>query len=186
MLNNKGFSLIEILVSMALLSISLLAFLAAEAISVNNTTIARFHSLAASMSTSMASAMRANPAFWETYSPSLLAPTSLTITASAGQTTFSKTTLSDSTLNGYTTNCSAASCSATAIAAYDIKTFGMSVANLLPNGTAKIACGFQSNLSPVNCVITIFWSEKESALYKNTSVTKNSASAKSYSMVVQP
>ncbi len=185
-MSNKGFSLIEVLVSLVLLSISLLAFIASEAIAVNNTTIARFHSLAALMSTSMASAMRANPAFWETYSPAQLAPESLTITASAGQDTFSETTLSDTTLNSYSTNCTTSSCTAAAQAAYDIKMFGMSVANLLPNGSAKIACGFQSNLSPVSCVITISWSEKDIALYKNISVTKNSASAKSYSMVVQP
>jgi type IV pilus assembly protein PilV len=186
MLKYKGFSLIEVLVSLAILSISILGFIAAEALSVNNTTIARYHSLAASISTSMAAAMRANPAYWETYSPAQLAPASLTVTASAAQSSFSSTVLSDSTLNSATTDCYVATCSATVLAAYDVKTFGMTLANLLPKGTASIKCGYQSNLSPVSCVITVFWGEKDIAIYKNISVTKNSITTKSYSMVVQP
>jgi type IV pilus assembly protein PilV len=186
MLKSKGFSLIEVLVSLAILSISILGFIAAEAMSINNTAIARYHSLAAAISTSMASAMRANPAYWETYSPSLLAPSTLTISASASQANFSETILSDSTLNAYTANCSTTTCNASSLAAYDIKTFGMSVANLLPQGSAVIKCGYQQNASPVSCVITISWGEKDIAIYKNISLTKNTTSIKSYSMLVQP
>lgn len=186
MLKTKGFSLIEVLISLLILSISLLGFIAAEAMSINNTAIARYHSLAAAISTSMASAMRANPAYWEVYSPTLLVPTNLTISGSSKQLSFADTTLNNATLNNLNTDCAASTCSASGLAAYDIKNFGMSVANLLPQGSAKINCGFQSNLSPVSCVITIFWGEKDIAIYNNISLTKNTTTTKSYSMVVQP
>ncbi len=186
MLNNKGFSLIEVLVSLAILSISILGFIAAEAMSINNTAVARYHSLAAAISTSMASAMRANSAYWEIYSPSLLAPSNLTISASASQTDFTETKLSDSTLNSFTTNCAASTCNASSLAAYDIKNFGMTIANLLPQGSADIKCGYQQNASPVSCVITVSWGEKDIAIYKNISIAKNTTSIKSYSMLVQP
>lgn len=186
MLKTKGFSLIEVLISLAILSISILGFIAAEAMSINNTAIARYHSLAAAISTSMASAMRANPAYWEIYSPSLLAPSNLTISASSSQSSFTETVLSDSILNSYVTDCATSTCNASSLAAYDIKNFGMSIAHLLPQGSATIKCGYQENASPVSCIITVFWGEKDIALYKNMSLIKNSTSTKSYSMLVQP
>ncbi len=162
----SGFSLVEVLVSLIVISIGLLGNAGMQALAINNTAIARNRSLAAIEADALASMMHANVGYWN------MSITSFSI---------SGTTLGNSTLNSQTTDCIANTCSASQMAGYDLKQWGTLVANLLPSGTGNVACSAATSTSGVSCVITVSWLENKLILNQTgTSETQN------YTLVVQP
>lgn len=199
LLPQKGFTLIEILVAVLVIAIGLLGNAGMQALSLNNTAIARNHSLAALEASGLASMMHANTAYWQKGSPtsscSINCNTSLS-SGSTGCTTGNVSgfiALGDSTLNtqnlSTSAHCSTAQCTALQMASNDLQQWGASVASVLPNGTGQVTC---SGTTPqVSCVISISWNEQNLALNKITGTeTGNLASGTSvtqtYTMVVQP
>jgi type IV pilus assembly protein PilV len=184
----RGFNLIEVLVAMVIIAFGLLGIAGIQALSLNNAAVARTRSLAAIEADGLASLMHANTSYWQ--SPSVPADVNgFTMTGSHGGS-YSDTVISDSGLNGQSTDCAAATCSGVQMAGYDLKRWGLSMANLLPSGTGKIECAVVSN-TPVSCRLTLYWQETNLALNKVTGTeTGNLASGtsvtQSYSVVVQP
>jgi len=184
----SGFSLIEVLVAVVVIAIGLLGNASIQALSLNNTSIARIRSLAALEADGLASMMHANSVYWQ----SSVVPSGasgFTITGNQGSN-YSATTISDATLNGQTNNCLSAACTSEQMAGYDLKQWGLSVANLIPAGVGKVQCSVVTG-APVSCVISISWTENNLALNKGSGTeTGNLASGtsvtQSYSLVVQP
>lgn len=163
----NGFSLIEALVALIVISIGLLGNASMQALMINNTAIARNRSLAALESEALATMMHANVGYWE----DIAYLSSFTIIGS---------TLGNTSLNNLTNDCVSTACTAIQMAAYDLKQWGPLVANLLPAGTGNVACSAAA-ANPVSCVITVSWSETNLKLNQaGESVTQ------SYTLVVQP
>lgn len=166
-----GFTLIEVLVSLMIISVGLLGIAGLEALSMNNTSIARNRSLAAIQADGLASMMHANTGYWQ--SPANVVSATVTVTGGV---------LSDTTLNSQTQNCISGTCTSLQMAAYDLKDWGSSVAATLPSGTGSVSC-VASN--PVLCTIDIIWNETELSLNTATSGSAG-VNQQTYQLAVQP
>lgn len=182
---HMGFSLLEVLIALVVISIALLGMTGVQAFVINNTGTARFSSLAAILANSMAASVNTNQAYWggSTYGvPSGFQP--------ATEILINGATLSHAALNNLSKNCSSSECNPDEMAAYDLKTWGQLLNQQLPNGTAQINCkensiGIRETSSQYICTIKISWFEKniKTSLNKNTTVPK--FTKQSYTLVVQ-
>lgn len=141
MRKESGFSMLEILVSMIVIMIGVLGIAGMQLLSINNTEVARYQSLAALLASSMAAEMQANVAYWGT------ASTPITVTGTA---------ISGIAVGG--TSCLNAVCTPTQLAAYDLQNWGLAMANTLPGGSGAISCAVIP--APTVCTLTLNWSEK--------------------------
>ncbi|MBW8364972.1 MAG: type IV pilus modification protein PilV [Rhizobium sp.] len=171
-----GFTLLEVLIALLVISIGLLGIAGMQALAINNTSIARVQSLAALQAASLASAMQANEAYWTN--------------GSLVTTTVNGAVLGDATLNGQAVDCSTAVCTPVQMASWDLKQWGTALQNLLPGGNGVINC---TNVvgTPITCTINVIWQEKNVALNAATgteagALATGTAQQQTYSMVVQP
>lgn len=193
----RGFSLIEVLVALIIISIGLLGIAKMQAIAYSSTGVAGKRSLAAIEAASLASSMHADRAYW---SVSGTAPLSTTI---KGATVTASTDAAllvpvDCTAAG------AAPCTPAQVAAYDLSFGGVngsswaaSLQSLLgTSDQAVIACVNPAPVqTPVTCTVTIKWSENQVALNSQEAAAANAAVAgnapaslqlPSYTLYIQP
>jgi type IV pilus assembly protein PilV len=185
----RGFTLIEVLVALIVVSIGLLGIAKMQAIAYSSTGIASKRSLAAIQAASLASSMHANRGYWAV---SGVAPVTTTITGTAVAST-------DATLNA-NIDCTATGalpCSANAVAAYDVHSWATALKNLLgTSDQATIACvSPAATTAPVTCTVTITWSENQVALNSQEAAASNAAIAAgtpaaiqlpSYTLYIEP
>jgi type IV pilus assembly protein PilV len=167
----RGFSLVEVLVALIVLSVGLLGIAKMQALALSSTTVAGSRSLAAIEASSLADAMHANRVYWAS------GPSSFTV---AGNTVTSL----PSTVP--TTPCAA--CSPVTLAAYDLQQWATALSALLPNDQATITCS--NATTPVSCTIQITWSEKTVAINTQEQAQASSASVDinnpQYTLYVEP
>ncbi|HTT13399.1 MAG TPA: type IV pilus modification protein PilV [Burkholderiaceae bacterium] len=167
----RGFGLIEMLVAVAVVAIGLLGFAKMQALAIGSTHNSGTRALIALQASSLASAMRANEAYWGAG----IAPASFTVSGAQ---------LSDATLSTYTSDCTTVVCTPAQMAAFDARTWGASLAAMFPGAGATISCSTVIG-TPVTCTITVNWSEKTVAV--NAAVAAGSAPATlAYTLLVQP
>ncbi len=176
-----GFSLIEVLVALMVISVGLLGIAKMQALSQSNTQTSGSRAIASILAASLASAMHANKLYWAagTFTGSI----TVVGTAVTG----------DSGISSQSTDCAASGsiCTPVATAAYDLglsgtnnaNGWGPSLANLLPSGTGAVVCT-TSLASPISCDITVNWFEKSVALNPNASTA--SSTTQSFTLLVQP
>jgi type IV pilus assembly protein PilV len=169
-----GFSLIEVLVALIIISVGLLGVARMQALSISNTNAARSRSLAAIEAASLASAMHSNRAYWAANYP--------TITV-AGTTV----TSSDGALNA-AVNCNAsggsAPCNATQLAASDLNEWVVNYAAIFPAGTATITCSALT--TPLSCTILLAWTENVINSAQQTGASAAALQTQTYNLYVQP
>ncbi|MGH8136579.1 MAG: type IV pilus modification protein PilV [Steroidobacteraceae bacterium] len=148
---SRGFSLVEVMVALIVLSVGLLGIARMQVLALSSTSVAGKRALAAIEAASLAASMHENRGYWSNSGDAASATISL-----AG-TTYSYTGASALSSAG-AQNCtnSAAPCTPTAMAAYDLQLWATALQGLLPNDSAVIACG---NITPITCTITINWFE---------------------------
>ena len=160
-----GFSLVEVLVALIIISVGLLGVARMQGASIANTNAARMRSLAAIEAASLASAMHGNRAYWAANFP--------TITVAGAAITSSDGALSA------TVNCNASGgsvpCSASQLAASDLNEWVANYAALFPAGTAAITCSAAT--TPLSCTIQLAWSENAASAVLQ---------AQTYNLYVQP
>ncbi|WP_296892197.1 type IV pilus modification protein PilV [Thiobacillus sp.] len=171
-----GFTLLEVLIALLVISIGLLGIAGMQALAINNTSIARVQSLAALQAASLASAMQANEAYWTN--------------GSLANTNVNGAVLSDAILNGQAVDCRAAACTPVQMAGWDLKQWGGELAQMLPGGNGRVICT-QVVGTPITCAISVIWQEKNVALNAATgteagALATGTAQQQTYSMVVQP
>lgn len=164
-----GFTLLEVLIALLVISIGLLGIAGMQALAINNTSVARVQSLAALQAASLASAMQANEAYWQK-------------TGAITNTTVNGAVLGDANLNGQAVDCSAAVCTPVQMAGWDLKQWGGDLQNLLPGGTGQVTCTNNVGI-PITCAISVIWQEKTVGLNAGQGAA---AQQQTYSMVVQP
>ena len=142
-----GFSLIEVMITLAIMAVGLLGVAKMQALAIGNTKTAGSRALAAIHAAGMASAMHANKAYWAAG----LAPANVSVNA---------TVLSDATLQAQNTDCVSSNCTPVQMAAYDLKLWGTALTRQLPGGAAALACPVVVSPTQVECTLTVSWSER--------------------------
>lgn len=171
---SRGFSLLEVMVSVIVICVGLLGIAKLQALSLSNTTTSRLRSLAAIQAASLASAMHSNRQYWgntppltvtvsETAAPAAIASTDAALQAQAttdvtGTSASNPSTVCIGTVGG------GSQCNALQLAAFDLARWSVSVAALLPNAAATISCPPIPGGGPASCMIQISWTEKAVAI----------------------
>ena len=147
----RGFSLVEVMVALIVMSVGLLGIAKMQAAALSNTAVASTRSLAAIEASSLASAMHANRGYWS----SSVVATTITL---RGKTV----TPNVAPVAG----CVAASCTPAELAAYDLQEWTTAALQVLPpDYQATITC--TPTVTPPNCTIQIQWAEKSVAINKD-------------------
>ena len=198
----RGFSLIEVLVALLVISIGLLGIAKMQALALANTNGGRLRALAAIEAASLAASMQAERNYWG----NLAATETITITSSstAGKITISSP--GDSTLAGTITcpastssnsttmssctggsiTCTTASpCTSQQMAAYDVQQWSGRLQEIMgPSAAASIVCTVATTPPPpVSCQITVNWFEE--TVNSNTAESSTMA-IPSYTLFVNP
>lgn len=147
----RGFTLLEVMVSVLVVAIGLLGLAKMQALSVGSTQLSGGRSLVALQATSLASGMHSARSFWAVYSlvPASCVVTGATVGASCGA------------LSSTTTDCAAAgaSCTPTELAAFDLKKWATKMNDQFKTHVTTTTCS-GSATTPVACTISIAWTEK--------------------------
>lgn len=175
----RGFSLVEVMVALVVMSVGLLGIAKMQAVALSNTTVSSSRALAAIEAASLAASMHENRAYWNTTAP-------ITPTISVQGTTVTNLPVNPApTCLDVTT-----ACTPIKLAAYELQQWANQLASLLPNDQVTITCT-QTASAPVNCVIQITWSEKSVALNSQAqdqamSVTNAGINDPTYELYVEP
>jgi type IV pilus assembly protein PilV len=174
----SGFSLVEVMVALLIISIGLLGIAKMQALALSTTGQARLRSLAALEASSLASMMRADRTYWAS-AATTAAPLSIVIQGS------NITSSTDGTITG-TPDCTLATgtlCTTPSqLATYDLLSWANSVNAVVANEYATISCQQPAPVAPVpalpvTCSITIAWAETNGPA---------SLATPQYTVVVQP
>ncbi len=169
--DEKGFSLVEVMVALAVTSIGLLGLAKMESLALMSTTVSSSRSLAALQAASLAAAMHADSDYWAN-----VAPTTTTVDSTAANN-FAALAAAKPCLTAGT-----AACNPTQMAYYDLYNWGLSLAALLPGYQAIITC---TTTTPKACTIQISW--VENAVANNAQQTSMGTLAQpKYVLDVQP
>jgi type IV pilus assembly protein PilV len=175
MKKTRGFSMLEVLVTLLVLNLGVLGIAGLQTLSVNNTEAGRYQSLATMLASSMAASMQANVAYWG--SP----PTTININQNGNPP---KVQHGPATFNG---TCIGSACSASQMASFDLQNWAAALNSSLPVGQATISCSTVA--SPAICTLTVTWMEKNVALHNPTGtetgqLASGTASQHSYQTLV--
>jgi type IV pilus assembly protein PilV len=174
---SAGFSLVEVMVALVIVSIGLLGLAKMESLALSSTSVAGSRSIAALQASSLAAAMHANPGYWAAG----VAPASTSISYIAGALTITDPGLAAAAtcLTAGTTSCVPG-----AMAAYDVQQWAAAVNTVLPGYLATVSCTITLGI-PVTCTIQIQWSE--GAVAGNSAQTNMAAlNQPTYTLFVQP
>lgn len=152
---SRGFSLVEVMVALIVMSVGLLGIAKMQALALASTTTARMRSLAALEAASIASTMRADRAYWAavTVDPKVV------IKGAAINST------ADNNLLATTPACDAPGtvCTTSRIAARDLQEWATDLSKQVPGETAAINCKPATPTLPTACTINIQWNENQVA-----------------------
>jgi type IV pilus assembly protein PilV len=185
-INQRGFSLLEVMVALVVLSVGLLGVVKLETVAYSSTNTASKRSLAALAASSFAASMRVNRGYWNGTDPpgATIAIIGATVAVTAGAPLLGP-------LVGAPQDCTLTSttlpCQPVVMAAYDLQKWAAALNLLLPNVRAAVDCGVQT---PVSCTINILWSENVVNINTEQSATTASATTPidypSYTLFVEP
>jgi type IV pilus assembly protein PilV len=165
----RGFSLMEVMVTLVVTSVGLLGLAKMESLALSSTGVASSRSIAAIQASSLAAAMHANPGYWQDgFAPPIIVISNANNPYSAATPCLTSGT---------------SSCVPAAMAAYDLQQWAAALEAVLPGYLATITCstgGF-----PVTCTIQLQWSENAvAANAQQTSI--NQLAQPTYVLFVQP
>ena len=167
----SGFTLVEVMVAVLVISIGLLGIAKMQALAMASTGTARMRSVAAIEAASMASMMHADRAYWSAIASGTTE--TVTVTASSSSFTSSDTTVappSGCTATATTPCCNSkltTLCATKQVAGQDLTYWSYDLSQTMPpNTTATITCpGLTVDTTtlvvtaPVSCTVEIFWTE---------------------------
>jgi len=187
---SAGFSIIEVMISLFVISIGLLGVAKMQALALSSTGVARLRSLAAIEGASLASAMHANRAYWtQATLTQPIAVTSAAATTSDANLTAALAVVRNAMRSGSEDYCSTghgAPCAPVTIAAADLQEWASDLNRMLPNSSALITCPTTS--IPLSCTIQITWSENSVAVNKQAADATDTGAFRipTYRLVVEP
>jgi type IV pilus assembly protein PilV len=167
-----GFSLLEVLVALIVLSVGLLGIAKMQALALASTAVSTRRALAALEADSLADSMHVNKGYWDATA------SGLTFNLSGNQVTNNMPV-------SPAPDCTAGPCNSPQLASYDLNAWAIQLQKLLPGDQASIACNTNT---PVECLITISWNEQAVGL-NSTEASNSSGSAitnVNYVLYVEP
>jgi type IV pilus assembly protein PilV len=184
----RGFTLIEVLVALIITAIGLLGIAKIQALAYANTGTASVRSLVAIQAAGLASAMHANRSYWAGS-----APASFTITGTViSDATLAGAATGTCILGGVPTLCDCmlggalAPCTPASMAAFDLHTWATALNAQLGNSNPITTIACPTGFNPINCTISVTWSEKSVALNAQAAATTTATFAPTYTLYVQP
>lgn len=170
-----GFSLIEVLVALIVLSVGLLGIAKMEALALASNGVAGRRALAAIEAASLADSMHVNRGYWG----SSASGANITITGNQVTAGLPVSPAPDCEKTA------GAACDAASLASYDLNQWAVALYSLLPSDTGTITC---NTSTPVECLITISWTEQAVAI--NTAQAGTGAGSaitnSTYTLYVEP
>jgi type IV pilus assembly protein PilV len=175
-----GFSLIEVMVALIVMSVGLLGIAKMQALALSSTTTSRMRSLMSLEAASLASTMRADRAYWsaETLSP-------LTVKIAAGVVS----STNDTSLQGL----DPCPCTSPQLAMNDLNDWAKELNQLAPAATSVVTCtpppAATPSLTPVSCQIVVSWTESVVASNAQQALQEQQAAAPaptSFTIYVNP
>jgi len=171
----RGFTLLEVLVALVILSIGLLGLAAMQASALSSTHGSQLESMVAIQARSLADAMSANPDYWSANSPTFA------ITPSASSPT--QPVISSTAPASPATPCLNTACGTAAdMAGYDVQLWATELLTLVPGASANIVC---TASAPVGCSITITWTEKSAAALNQGTKNQTTGTTMTYTLLNQ-
>jgi type IV pilus assembly protein PilV len=165
-----GFSLVEVMVALVVISIGMLGIAKMQALALSSTGTAKMRSLASIEAASLASTLRADRNYWSAITANLRVDVSSTGAVSSVQ---------DATLNAVpASHCTSAvaPCTSAQVAAQDLNDWAQTLIAVLPAGSAVVQCNVDATAAnPVTCSIQLTWNENVVALNTATSATATAA-----------
>jgi type IV pilus assembly protein PilV len=182
MLNKQsqlGFSLLEVMVALVVLSVGLLGVVKLESVAYASTNVASKRSLAALEASSLAASMHVNRGYWN--SPDV-SGSSIKATNGVASVTASAPLLAASLAAAPDCTSIALPCVPANMAAYDLAQWASALQALLlnQNSIATISCGTST---PASCMINIQWNENTVATNAQETVA---LAGPSYTLYVEP
>ena len=166
----RGFTLVELLVTLVVVSIGLLGVAKLEAAATAESGVARTRSLMSLQAEALAAAMRSNEAFWQS-STAYTQSINITGGAIASQT---PTTMTQVGTNGG--SCTGIlTCTAVQQAYDDVSAWASTFGAQFPTATGTIVCN-GSATTPETCDITLSWNENSVAINRSTAAAATAAS----------
>jgi type IV pilus assembly protein PilV len=184
----QGTTLIEVLIALVIVTVGLLGVAKMQALAISSSRTSSLRSLIAIEAASMASAMQANEAYWQTYLINN-ALTSFSASVSYSGTTPTVTITATDTGLTDSTNCSTTVCTAQQLAAYDINTWALSLWNLTQTVGSSTVSQPTINCvgpNPMTCTVEIQWTENTIGINATTAAAAGTTNAVAYNLVVQP
>jgi type IV pilus assembly protein PilV len=156
---DTGFSLLEVMVALVVMSVGLLGIAKMQALALSSTSTARMRSLAALEASSLASAMRADRSYWSAVTIDLTASVKSTPGVKTATITSSDTNLAPGT--------GSFPWKPIAIAGQDLQDWANDLVGQVPTASATVSCKAPPALpappAPVGCRIEIDWLENQVA-----------------------
>lgn len=149
-----GFSLVEVLVALIVLSVGLLGIAKMQALALASTAVASRRALAAVEANSIADSMHVNRGFWANTNASGLI---VTITGTTVSITNPGPTGTEGPVLPYVDCSTAFPCDGPTVAGYDLQEWANALSALLPGDQATISC---NTTDPIDCMVTVQWSEQ--------------------------
>jgi type IV pilus assembly protein PilV len=174
-----GFSLVEVLVALVVISIGLLGLAKMASLGIASTNVAGTRSLAAIEAASLASMMHADRAYWA----GGFAPASFTVSGGPGVApSISNTNLQ---ANPACTTSGPSACQPSDIAGHDVNAWAADLAAVMPPYLATVDCTTTVGTA-VSCAIQIQWAENGVAVNAQQNGNMNSLAAPTYILYVVP
>ena len=190
----RGFSLIEVLVSLIIIAVGMLGIAKIQALAYASTGTASLRSLAAIEASSLAAAMRANRSYWTVAAAN--ANQTVTITQSTVTATDPNLSAGLAATAGSATYCNFgafAPCSAANLAGFDLNQWVTALNALLPSVSGSISCPKPALVAgiatPIGCTITVKWIERQTAINTQSDTQTGGVTAMaqpSYTLYVEP
>ncbi len=147
----RGFSLVEVLVSLIIIAVGMLGLAKLQALTYSSTGMSAMRSIAAIEASSLAASMHTNRGYWS----SVTNPWTYSF---AGPTT-AATSSDSSALTTSLTTCLTGTCTPVLIAARDLANWRDAVIKALPGPTGTVTCANVAP-NPVTCTIQVQWVEQ--------------------------
>ena len=190
-----GFSLVEVMVALLVVSIGMLGIAKMQALAFSSTGTAKMRSLASIEAASLAATIHADRSYW------YYITNTLTVTvSSAGAVASTQDARLNSTAGARPTPCTAVPpatpCTAAQIAAQDLGEWADGIVGILPpNSASTITCNAPTATLTVECSIAITWTENvvssdvgqsSSATQAQNSAALQNITASQYTLYVDP
>jgi type IV pilus assembly protein PilV len=180
---SRGFTLVEVMVSLFVISIGLLGLAKIQALAYASTSTASMRSLVALQAAGLAASMHANREYWGLG----LQPATITITGAPSGATVAPSLNAGAATANFCNFGQSAPCTPTQLAAYDVYTWSTALNNMLGNSNWSAIINCAIGTTPVNCQVTITWNENAvSVNSQSASNTTNATFNPTYILYVEP